>query len=156
MDNPDVVAPQQVSLDRDGMEVSVKGGTTLKQLNRYLDDRGLAMKNLGSISEQTVAGAISTGVCVCVCVCVCVWVCGCVGVWVCGVGVCGCVGVWVCVCVRSSLKTRHSRQIIWVTEMFTCLHAGTHGNGVEFGNLATLVTKLEFVNGKGEVYTYTL
>ena len=44
------------------MEVTVKAGTTLKQLNRYLDDQGLAMKNLGSISEQTVAGAISTGV----------------------------------------------------------------------------------------------
>ena len=43
------------------MEVTVKAGTTLKQLNRYLDDQGLAMKNLGSISEQTVAGAISTG-----------------------------------------------------------------------------------------------
>ena len=28
---------------------------------------------------------------------------------------------------------------------------GTHGNGMEFGNLATLVTGLEFVNGKGEV-----
>ena len=43
------------------MEVTVKAGTTLNQLNRYLNDRGLAMKNLGSISEQTVAGAISTG-----------------------------------------------------------------------------------------------
>ena len=56
------------------MEVTVKAGTTLHQLNHYLDDRGLAMKNLGSISDQTVAGAISTGVCVCVCVCVCMCV----------------------------------------------------------------------------------
>ena len=39
----------------------MKGGTTLKQLVKDLDDQGLAMKNLGSISEQTVAGAISTG-----------------------------------------------------------------------------------------------
>ena len=31
---------------------------------------------------------------------------------------------------------------------------GTHGNGVEFGNLATLVTGLELVNGKGEVCMY--
>jgi L-gulonolactone oxidase len=77
-----------VGLDRDEMEVTVKAGTTLNQLNRYLNDRGLAMKNLGSISEQTVAGAISTG---------------------------------------------------------------THGNGMGFGNLATLVTGLEFVNGKGEL-----
>ena len=51
----------QVGLDRDEMEVTVKAGTTLNQLNRYLNARGLAMKNLGSISEQTVAGAISTG-----------------------------------------------------------------------------------------------
>ena len=29
--------------------------------------------------------------------------------------------------------------------------AGTHGNGVEVGNLATLVTRLEYVSGKGEV-----
>ena len=28
---------------------------------------------------------------------------------------------------------------------------GTHGNGMGFGNLATLVTGLEFVSGKGEV-----
>jgi FAD/FMN-containing dehydrogenase len=70
------------------MEVTVKGGTALKQLVKYLDDQGLAMKNLGSILEQTVAGAISTG---------------------------------------------------------------THGNGLEFGSLATLVTRLEFVNGKGEL-----
>ena len=48
------------------MEVTVKAGTTLKQLNQYLDSRGLAMKNLGSISEQTVAGAISTGMTVCI------------------------------------------------------------------------------------------
>ena len=40
----------------------MKAGTTLKQLNQYLDEQGLAMKNLGSISAQTVAGAISTGI----------------------------------------------------------------------------------------------
>ena len=39
----------------------MKAGTTLKQLNRYLEDHGLAMKNLGSISDQSVAGAVSTG-----------------------------------------------------------------------------------------------
>ena len=51
----------QISVDRGAMEVTVKGGTALKQLVKYLDDQGLAMKNLGSILEQTVAGAISTG-----------------------------------------------------------------------------------------------
>ena len=40
----------------------MKGGTTLKQLIKDLDEQGLAMGNLGSISEQTVAGAISTGI----------------------------------------------------------------------------------------------
>ena len=44
------------------MEVTVRAGTTLNQLNRFLNDQGLAMKNLGSISDQSVAGAISTGV----------------------------------------------------------------------------------------------
>ena len=93
------------------MKVTVKGGTTLKQVNHYLNEQGLAMKNLGSISEQTVAGAISTGIydsCIrdtIVCMCVCV----------------------------------HARL------------AGTHGNGIGFGNLAMLVTRLEFVNGMGEV-----
>ena len=52
----------QVSLDRDNMEVRVRAGTTLRDLNEYLQGEGLAMKNLGSVSEQTVAGAISTGV----------------------------------------------------------------------------------------------
>ena len=51
----------QVSLDRENMEVRVRAGTSLRELNSYLHDEGLAMKNLGSISEQTVAGAISTG-----------------------------------------------------------------------------------------------
>ena len=31
---------------------------------------------------------------------------------------------------------------------------GTHGNGLKFGSLATLVTRLEFVNGKGEVLNH--
>ena len=39
----------------------VKAGTPLKLLNQLLEGEGLAMKNMGSISEQTVAGAISTG-----------------------------------------------------------------------------------------------
>ena len=101
------------------MEVTVKAGTTLKQLNQYLDSRGLAMKNLGSITEQTVAGAISTGVMV-LCVVESKFIVSTIVVCVC---------VCICVC-------------------FT----GTHGNGLGFGNLATLVTRLEFVNGKGEVH----
>ena len=37
-------------------------GTTLRELNHQLERQGLAMSNLPSVSEQTVAGAIATGV----------------------------------------------------------------------------------------------
>ena len=50
-----------VSMDKDKMEVTVRAGTTLRELNRILEESGLAMKILGSISEQTVGGAVSTG-----------------------------------------------------------------------------------------------
>jgi len=35
-----------------------------------------------------------------------------------------------------------------------CSCLATHGTGVAFGNLATMVTKLELVSGKGEVRLY--
>lgn len=41
--------------------VKVGGGTVLADLNRELDQLGLAMVNLGDIDTQTIAGAISTG-----------------------------------------------------------------------------------------------
>lgn len=41
--------------------VTVRGGTTLRQLNAALDQLGLAMANLGDIDAQTIAGALSTG-----------------------------------------------------------------------------------------------
>ncbi len=41
--------------------VKVLAGTVLRDLNRELDDLGLALPNLGDIDSQTVAGAISTG-----------------------------------------------------------------------------------------------
>ena len=41
--------------------VTVKAGTTLSELNTVLEEHGLAMINLGSISLQTVGGAVSTG-----------------------------------------------------------------------------------------------
>ncbi len=47
--------------DRGGGTVTVAAGTRLRDLNVLLDERGLAMPSLGSISEQSVAGAISTG-----------------------------------------------------------------------------------------------
>lgn len=40
--------------------VRVEAGIVLRDLNRRLDDLGLAMENLGDIDSQTLAGAIST------------------------------------------------------------------------------------------------
>ena len=37
-----------------------QGGITLKRLHAALDAKGLAMSNLGSISEQTLAGMVTT------------------------------------------------------------------------------------------------
>lgn len=42
-------------------QVTVLAGTPLKTLNELLDQRGLALANMGDITEQTVAGAIQTG-----------------------------------------------------------------------------------------------
>jgi len=47
--------------DRAAGRVRVAAGTTLARLNTLLDERGLAMPNLGDIDHQTLAGAISTG-----------------------------------------------------------------------------------------------
>lgn len=41
--------------------VTVRSGTTLRELNAALDRLGLAMTNLGDIDAQTIAGAVSTG-----------------------------------------------------------------------------------------------
>lgn len=50
-----------VHADRETGLVTVRAGTSLRQLNFDLDKLGLAMLNLGDIDRQTVAGAISTG-----------------------------------------------------------------------------------------------
>lgn len=44
-----------------GAHVTVLAGTPLHQLNELLWSRGLAMRNLGDVDAQSVAGAISTG-----------------------------------------------------------------------------------------------
>jgi len=44
----------------DAGTITVQAGLRLEDLNRALDDRGLAMPNLGDIAYQTVAGATST------------------------------------------------------------------------------------------------
>lgn len=46
---------------RHGDRVTVLAGTPLKVLHELLAARGLALSNMGDISEQTVAGAIQTG-----------------------------------------------------------------------------------------------
>lgn len=49
-----------VSVDAEQQRVTVQAGIRIKELNRVLPRYGLAMKNLGSIGEQSMAGAIST------------------------------------------------------------------------------------------------
>jgi FAD-linked oxidoreductase len=50
-----------IGADLDSGLVTVRSGTTIRELNAALDALGLAMANLGDIDAQTVAGAISTG-----------------------------------------------------------------------------------------------
>jgi FAD-linked oxidoreductase len=50
-----------VGADLDSGLVTVRSGTTIRELNATLDTLGLAMANLGDIDAQTVSGAISTG-----------------------------------------------------------------------------------------------
>ena len=50
-----------VSIDEPKLEVTVKAGTRLSEMTQLLNERGLAMVNLGSVSRQSIAGAISTG-----------------------------------------------------------------------------------------------
>ncbi|GGM15095.1 D-arabinono-1,4-lactone oxidase [Micromonospora yangpuensis] len=50
-----------LAVDAAAGEVTVLGGTTLGELAEALDRRGLALANLGTLAEQSVAGAISTG-----------------------------------------------------------------------------------------------
>jgi sugar-1,4-lactone oxidase-like protein len=50
-----------VSVDAEAMRVTVQAGVRLGDLNDHLAGHGLALTNLGSIADQTLAGAISTG-----------------------------------------------------------------------------------------------
>jgi len=50
-----------VSADLASGLVTVRSGTTIRELNAALDALGLAMANMGDIDAQTVSGAISTG-----------------------------------------------------------------------------------------------
>ncbi|MGW1974290.1 D-arabinono-1,4-lactone oxidase [Streptomyces sp. NPDC001889] len=48
-------------IDRAAMTVTVESGTPLKRLNAALAREGLSLTNMGDITEQTAAGAVSTG-----------------------------------------------------------------------------------------------
>src|SRR5579872_7378466 len=50
-----------LGLDKEKRQIRVQPGIKLWQLNEYLDKQGFALTNLGSISKQSLAGAISTG-----------------------------------------------------------------------------------------------
>jgi sugar-1,4-lactone oxidase-like protein len=50
-----------LAVDADRLEITVEAGIRLKALNELLATHGLALPVLGSIAEQSVAGAISTG-----------------------------------------------------------------------------------------------
>ena len=76
-----------VEIDRQAGTVCVQAGIRLRDLIARLAERGLALPNLGSIGEQSIAGVISTG---------------------------------------------------------------THGTGLETGNLSSMVRSLRLVDGRGE------
>ena len=50
-----------VSVDKERLLATVKGGTTIDELNRDLAIRGLAVPYLPSVDAITLVGAISTG-----------------------------------------------------------------------------------------------
>jgi L-gulonolactone oxidase len=50
-----------LDVDTTSLRVTVQAGIKLKDLVRHLDARGLALANLGSIIEQSLAGAMATG-----------------------------------------------------------------------------------------------
>ncbi|XP_063039293.1 L-gulonolactone oxidase-like, partial [Melospiza melodia melodia] len=50
-----------LKVDREKLQVKVQAGILLSQLNLQLDKHGLALQNLGAVSEVTAAGVIGTG-----------------------------------------------------------------------------------------------
>lgn len=50
-----------LSIDKEKKQVTVQAGIRLKELNVILYENELSLANLGSVSEQSIAGAISTG-----------------------------------------------------------------------------------------------
>lgn len=50
-----------IEVHGESLTVTVKAGTSLRELSKLLDAQGLAMINLGSVAAQSLGGAISTG-----------------------------------------------------------------------------------------------
>lgn len=50
-----------LAVDREARQITVAAGIRLRELNERVAEHGLALSNLGSIAEQSLAGAISTG-----------------------------------------------------------------------------------------------
>jgi len=50
-----------LSVNPEQMEIEIEAGIRIYELNAQLEKRGWAITNFGSISEQSIAGAISTG-----------------------------------------------------------------------------------------------
>ena len=51
---------QILNINWDSQTIVTQAGVTLKELSQGLGQHGLALPNLGSISDQTVGGAIAT------------------------------------------------------------------------------------------------
>ncbi|KAG0252057.1 hypothetical protein DFQ27_008304, partial [Actinomortierella ambigua] len=49
-----------IKVDKEARTVTVEAGIRLMELNQILDLHGLALSSLGSISEQSIAGALAT------------------------------------------------------------------------------------------------
>ena len=50
-----------LEIDKTRKRIRVQAGIRLKEINRILDENGLALVNIGSISEQSIAGVTATG-----------------------------------------------------------------------------------------------
>ncbi|CCE64523.1 hypothetical protein TPHA_0I00160 [Tetrapisispora phaffii CBS 4417] len=61
LDNLNQVIKYEENKEQHYMDVTVDAGLRVYQLNDWLAEKGYAIQNLGSISEQSVAGIISTG-----------------------------------------------------------------------------------------------
>ena len=51
-----------VGVDKQKKQATVRTGTSLRTVNQYLDEYGLALSNLPAVADQSIGGAISIGV----------------------------------------------------------------------------------------------